>query len=144
MWERRRLTTLWVSTACCRDSLTFTFNIQYMYTYEGTSWEASQWVVFCTSLSISKLIVISAVWYLRGVLKRRFGLRTAISYRGSQLSLLLLISASQTFRFPPVWPDFLVPMSVCSPPTKKRPQVQVPLFTQQTIRDRNHPHISRF
>jgi hypothetical protein len=25
MWEPRRLTTLWASTACCRDSFTFTY-----------------------------------------------------------------------------------------------------------------------
>jgi hypothetical protein len=27
MWERRRLTTLWASTACYRDSFTITFKI---------------------------------------------------------------------------------------------------------------------
>jgi hypothetical protein len=100
----------------------------YLWRYKLWSFSVGDFLHF----PIDFETVISAVWYVRGVLKRRFGLRTAISYRGSQLSLLLLISASQTFRFPPVWPDFLVPMSVCSPLTQKRP------VTGSTLHTANH------
>jgi hypothetical protein len=35
LWELRRLTTLWASTACYRDSFTFTFYISYKADHGG-------------------------------------------------------------------------------------------------------------
>jgi hypothetical protein len=61
MWEPRRLTTLWASTVCCRDSFTTLLEYIYIYIYIYF-WENDEEIVMINGFTVKEGVTPNHMW----------------------------------------------------------------------------------